>query len=162
MQLYLLRHAKSSWDNPHLADFDRPLNKRGQKAAPLMGSIVEERKVEPNKILCSPAKRTRETLDLFLETAKLESPVEFVDNIYAASTGELRAILKKQDSSDQSILMIGHNPGMESLLENLTGEWERFPTACLASIKLKIDSWKDLERRSGTLEWILRPKNLTN
>ena len=162
MHLYLLRHAKSSWDNPNLGDFDRPLNKRGQKSAPLMGSVLKERKIKPDKILCSPSVRTKETLELVLGTSKLKSPVEFVDGIYDASVGDLRSILRKQETDDQSILMIGHNPGMEGLLDNLTGIWERFPTACLAHIILDLEEWGDLKPGCGKLNWILRPKELVS
>ena len=160
MQLYLLRHAKSSWDNPHQGDFDRPLNSRGKKAAPFMGQVMKERNICPDKILCSPAKRTRETLSLLLEASQLDCPVDYVDGIYEASVGELRKILRKQKDGPGSILMIGHNPGMEGLFNDLTGDWERFPTACLASISLNIKSWQDIEPRSGKQEWVLTPKGL--
>ncbi len=160
MHLYLLRHAKSSWDDPHLSDFERPLNERGRKAAPLMGRVIKEREIRIDKILCSPATRTKETLTLLAEAAELKTSPEFVDGIYEASVGELRKILRKQKNRYTSILMIGHNPGMESLQEDLTGEWERFPTACLACVSLDIDDWHDLDPGCGKLEFVLRPKSL--
>lgn len=160
MHLYLLRHAKSSWDDPHLSDFERPLNERGKKAAPLMGRVIKERELKIDKILCSPAKRTKETLASLNEAADLKSSIDFVDGIYEASVGQLRKILRGQKNKFESILMIGHNPGMESLQEDLTGQWERFPTACLASINLGIEDWHDLDPGCGSLEFILRPKSL--
>lgn len=160
MRLFLLRHAKSSWDDHNQSDFDRPLNERGKKAAPLIGSIIKERSVSPEKILCSPAKRTRETLELLLETSKLDCPIDYIDGIYEASVGELRKILKKVNDDHSSILMIGHNPGMEGLFSDLTGDYERFPTAALASISLNITDWSDLNPGCGESNWVITPKGL--
>lgn len=160
MHLYLMRHAKSSWDNPDLSDFERPLNQRGQKAAPLIGRVIRERELLPAKILCSPSKRTRETLDLVLSSSGLTSPVDFVDGIYEATVGGLRKILRSTKNKFESVLLIGHNPGMEGLLQDLTGDYEHFPTATLASIDLDIDDWHDLDPGCGVLEFILRPRNL--
>lgn len=159
-ELLLLRHAKSSWDDTSLADFDRPLNERGKKAAPLMGKILREKKLKPELILCSPSKRTRQTIKLFLEAAKLEIDVTFEDGIYEASVTKLIKLLQSQKSKTQSILMVGHNPGMAGLLTELTGEIEHFPTAALAKIDLKIENWSDITRGAGELAWILRPKEL--
>ncbi|MBX9695875.1 MAG: histidine phosphatase family protein [Cyanobacteria bacterium] len=159
--LFLLRHAKSSWDDLDLSDFDRPLNNRGEKAAPRIGKEMKKRAVTPDLILCSPSRRTKETLNLVVESAELVSaPVSFCDEIYEASVKDLLRVLHKQNKSHGSILMIGHNPGMESLLLDLTGEFEHFPTAALASIDIEVDSWKDLSRGVGQLKWILRPKEL--
>lgn len=158
--LYLLRHAKSSWDDPHQKDFDRPLNARGKKAAPLMGRVIKDRELDIDRIICSPSKRTRETLELLQNEAKLKASIDFVDGIYEASVGELRKIVRSQKDKYEAILLIGHNPGMESLLADLTGEFERFPTAALASIKLNITEWRDLDPDCGAMEWILRPRSL--
>lgn len=160
LKLYLLRHAKSSWDDMNQADFDRPLNKRGRQAAPVMGSVLKKKGIKPDLILCSPARRTRETLDLVVDAARLKSPVSFEEHIYEASLGELRRLLRGQKEDRQSILLIGHNPGMANLLSDLTGEYEHFPTAALACISLGIESWRDLEPGTGSLDWILRPKEL--
>ncbi|MBX9666804.1 MAG: histidine phosphatase family protein [Candidatus Obscuribacterales bacterium] len=158
--LFLLRHAKSSWDHPGLADFDRPLNERGQKAAPKMGKVIVEKKVKPEIILCSPAKRTIETAKLVLESSKLKTDITYEKRIYDASTRTLIDILKSQNSDIASILLIGHNPGMSDLLTELTGESEHFPTAALAMIQLKIESWNRIKDGAGSLNWILRPREL--
>ena len=160
MELFLLRHAKSSWDDPYQRDFDRPLNPRGKNAAPMMGQVIKDKGIKPSKILCSPAQRTRETLELLNQTANLDSSIEFVDGIYEASTGELRKILRNVKQKHESVLMIGHNPGMEGLANDLTGDYERFPTAALASISLNIDAWKDLDPATGVFNWIITPKSL--
>lgn len=159
--LFLLRHAKSSWDDPSLDDFDRPLNDRGKKAAPLMGRIMRERDVQPDLILCSTAKRTKQTAKLVAESAKLKSPIVFTDEIYEASTEALLDIIKAQEASVESILMIGHNPGLSELLMELTGEYEHFPTAALAKVALEVDKWKSIKGGAGQLKWILRPKELS-
>lgn len=159
-QLFLLRHAKSSWDNPNLSDFDRPLNDRGQKAAPKMGKAIVEKQVIPDIILCSPAKRTLETARLVIESSKLKTDITFEKRIYDASTRTLLEILKAQDSEISTILLIGHNPGMSDLLTKLTGESEHFPTAALAKIQLKIQTWKGIKDGAGKLSWILRPREL--
>ncbi len=159
--LFLLRHAKSSWDDLDLSDFDRPLNSRGEKAAPRMGKEMKKRAVKPDLILCSPSKRTKETLSLVAESADLVSiEVSFCDEIYEATVKDLLKVLHKQSKSHKTILMVGHNPGMESLLLDLTGDYEHFSTAALASIDVDLDDWKDLNKGVGKLKWILRPKEL--
>jgi phosphohistidine phosphatase len=158
-QLYLLRHAKSSWDNIELDDFDRPLNGRGKRAAPLMGKVIRDKKLKPELVICSSSKRTRQTLKLVLETSELKSAIAFEDRIYEASVDELLAVLKEQKKVD-SILMVGHNPGMESLLAVLTGEHEHFPTAALAAIDLNIDKWSAIAGGAGKMHWIIRPRDL--
>jgi phosphohistidine phosphatase len=158
--LFLLRHAKSSWDDDSLDDFDRPLNSRGKSAAPLMGKVMKERKVAPDVILCSPAKRTKQTIKLVNETAKLKTGVTFNDAIYDASAADLRKLIRKQKKSVEGILLIGHNPGLEEFLELLTGKYERMPTAALVQINLNADDWSDIEDGANKLAWIVRPKDL--
>jgi len=162
LNLYLLRHAKSSWDSPNLADFDRPLNERGKLAAPFMGDVFAKRKCALDLVVCSPAKRTRETCDLFLQSAKLDIPVDYEDGIYEASCRSLLNIVKRQDSEAKNVLMIGHNPGFGELLHYLTGVREHFPTAALASVTFDFDDWLHVSNDAGSFQWILRPKELTD
>ncbi|SRR5579883_1549792 len=159
--LILLRHAKSSWDEPALSDFDRPLNNRGKKAAPIIGKLMKERQLKPDLILCSPSKRTKQTAKLVLDSAKLDLDVTFDKGIYEASTSKLLNILKSQEATAESILMIGHNPGLEDLLTELTGCHEHFPTAALANIVLDIENWKGIKYGAGELKWIVRPKEIS-
>lgn len=159
-QLFLLRHAKSSWDDVSLEDFDRPLNARGKKTAPMMGKAIKERDIAPDVILCSPAKRTKQTIKLVNETAKLKADVTFDEEIYDASAEDLRKVLKKQKKSVNSILLIGHNPGLEELLEELTGKFERLPTAALVQININADDWSHIKDGGNKLAWIVRPKDL--
>ncbi|MDX2106680.1 MAG: histidine phosphatase family protein [Candidatus Melainabacteria bacterium] len=160
LNLYLLRHAKSSWDSPNLSDFDRPLNERGKRAAPFMGEVFAKKGCALDLVVCSPAKRTRQTCDLFLQSAKLDLRVDYEDGIYEANCRSLVNIVKRQDSETKNILMIGHNPGFGELLHFLTGQREHFPTATLARITFDFDDWLHVNNESGKFEWILRPKEL--
>lgn len=159
-ELYLLRHAKSSWDDSSLDDFDRPLNERGKKAAPLMGRVMREKKLKPDLILCSPSKRTKQTAKHIIDSSKIKSEITYDERIYEASTADLFELLKAQDAKLACILLIGHNPGMESLLTHLTGAEELFPTAALAKVSLDIEKWKGIKDGAGKMDWILRPKEL--
>jgi phosphohistidine phosphatase len=156
----LMRHAKSSWENPDLADFDRPLNPRGLKDAPFMGSIIHDNELGPEIIISSPAKRARQTAILFKETAEVKASIEYNDQIYEASPTALLKIVSKLSEDFQSVLLIGHNPGMEGFIRLLTGEIQSMPTAAFASINLSIEKWADVGANCGNLEVILRPKEL--
>jgi phosphohistidine phosphatase len=159
--LYLFRHAKSSWDDPALTDFDRPLNKRGEKAAPLMGKVMRARDVCPSIIICSPAKRTRQTAKLALKKAGLdEAEIVFKNDLYLATTGGLLEIIHKTDDLLSTAMLIGHNPGLSELVYLLTGVEEAFPTAALACLRLNVAHWKDVRTGCGKMEWIVRPRQV--
>jgi phosphohistidine phosphatase len=158
--LLLLRHAKSSWKDASLPDFDRPLKKRGRKAAPLVGKLMRERKLRPDLVFCSPARRTRDTLELVLEKAKLDAEPVFDKRLYAASASELLQVLAEVGEDVDEVLLVGHNPGLEDLLEILTGEAPAVPTATLSRVALDIESWRDAREGSGRLEWIVHPGQL--
>ena len=119
LSLALLRHAKSSWDATDIDDFDRPLNDRGRTAAPLMGAALQELNFAPELILCSSAKRTRETLGLVTPFVK-DAKVMFDDQLYLTSQETLYARLKAVPTDVKRVLMIGHNPGMHGLALFLT------------------------------------------
>jgi len=158
--LYVLRHAKSSWENPDLADFDRPLNERGKSAAPFMGSVMKQRGFFPDVILASPAVRARETARLAREAADLDSPIEFNERIYEASPQTLRQVVAELDDKFSSAMVVGHNPGMEGFVRLLTGRSEAMPTAGLAVIDLDIKDWKVLDATKGVLRDLIRPKEV--
>ena len=157
--LFLLRHAKSSWDHEGLRDFDRPLNNRGLKAAKTMGQYILRQNYHFDLIVCSPAVRTRQTLDQLLPVTKLQVPVEFESRIYEASLADLVAVLHEIDVGVENLMVVGHNPGMENLLDFLTGEKKEVPTAALAVIKLE-EGWKRLAPGKGRLDSFVRPKDL--
>lgn len=158
--LLLLRHAKSSWKNPEQRDFDRPLNQRGLKAAPLMGRFMKKRKVTPELVVSSPAVRARMTAELVIESAELQTELRMDERIYEADVATLLKVVSQVDESAQTAVIVGHNPGLQELLKALTGEEHEFPTAALAQISLKLDKWSDIAEGSGRLKWLVTPKSL--
>ncbi len=156
--LYVLRHAKSSWDNPNLADFERPLNERGLKTAPFIGETMLKNNFQPQLLLSSPAIRAKETADLIKVSAKLKTSVKFDERIYEASLQVLLHIVSDLSEKIDSAMLIGHNPGLEGLIKFLTGEFQAMPTAGLAIIDLKVGNWSDVDSKSGELRTIIRPK----
>ncbi|HEX7334321.1 MAG TPA: histidine phosphatase family protein [Pyrinomonadaceae bacterium] len=158
--LYLLRHAKSSWKDNSLADFDRPLKGRGRDAAEQMGKRLASEKLEDAVLICSPAARTRETAQLVLKHSRLRMDQRFDERIYEASLSDLLQVLAEIPDEKQTVMLIGHNPGFEELLAFLTGEARRMPTCALAKIKLELESWKDARGGEGSLKLFLTPKGL--
>jgi phosphohistidine phosphatase len=154
--LLLLRHAKSSWGEPSVDDFDRPLNKRGRRAAAAMAKYLEHEGLRPALILCSAARRTRETLDFLLETFGTRVPLHIEPKLYLADAATIFARLRRVAADVPSVLVIGHNPGLQELAlelaeaagrdaEALRERIERkFPTAALARFRLKLGSWGEL------------------
>jgi phosphohistidine phosphatase len=159
--LYLLRHAKSSWKDTSLRDFDRPLKGRGRDAAKQIGKRLGDEKLQPEFVVCSPAARTRETADVVLKHAHLKVDVTFEERIYEASLRDLLQVVADIPDDKQVAMMIGHNPGFEELVSFLSGEHRRMPTCALAKIRLDVASWKDVRAGEGTLEWFITPKELT-
>jgi phosphohistidine phosphatase len=119
--LYLLRHAKSDWDDPALADIDRPLAPRGRKAARAMARYLKNSGIRPELILCSPARRARQTLELLTEAWPVFPNVSFAPWLYAASASKLLAKLRELPHEAASVMLIGHNPGLEDLATTLAG-----------------------------------------
>ena len=158
--LYILRHAKSSWDDVSLADFDRPLNDRGLKTAPFMGSFMEENGFVPEMIVSSPAKRAARTAELVAEKLGQNIPIDFDERIYDASSAELVAVISKIPKNVSSAMLVGHNPGMEGIVYRLTAEDVTMPTAALARIEMDIDEWNDAADGNGRLTFFGRPKEL--
>ena len=158
--LILLRHAKSSWDDASLDDFDRPLNSRGQKAAPLMGKWLRNKKLKPDLILSSPALRAKETTRLVCEKAGWSDLISYEKRIYEASVQRLLSLVTHIADEVELAVMVGHNPGFEELLEALTGETGRMPTAAAALIELNVEKWPQVKRGSGKLKWLTRPKDI--
>lgn len=158
--LYVLRHAKSSWDNDSLSDFERPLNERGFETAPIMGKIMRENDFVPEMIVCSTAKRAEQTAQLVKESAKFEAEIKFEDAIYEASSMTLLRIVSEISDEFGRALIVGHNPGFENLVRVLTGKSETMPTAALAVIDLEIESWNEANADSGNLREFIRPKDI--
>ena len=168
-KLFLLRHAKSSWDDPQMDDFDRPLNGRGQRDAKRMGKYMAARGIRPGLALVSAAARTRSTWDLIEHRLEGVS-MAIEEKLYEAGKAELLDRLRQVDDHIASVLLIGHNPGMGRLAEILVdhhGDPEmlaqlagKFPTAALAEIELDIGHWGEIEAGRGRLLSFTCPKDL--
>jgi len=168
--LYLLRHAKSSWKDPSLGDFDRPLKGRGRRAAKAMARHLARQKWRPGLILCSAAARTSETLDYLLEKPGPSTPHLLDEALYMAGPNRLHDYLRGQDDGLDSLMLLGHNPGLEQLALRLTGTAEpevlatmraKYPTGALAVLHFDIASWDRLVPGGGRLETFLRPVDLS-
>ena len=167
--LCLLRHAKSSWADPALDDFDRPLNQRGRASAVPLGLYIDDKELRPDSILCSSARRTRETLGLLLPWLHGEATVRIERGLYLASADELLLRLRRMEDEVSCLLMIGHNPGFEDLADALTGAGdvfastamqEKFPTAALAVLDFDAPHWADIAPGKGELRAFVTPKLL--
>jgi len=157
--IFLLRHAKSSWDDASLADFDRPLNERGINTAPFMGEVMARRGYAPSVVVSSPAVRAARTATLVKDASGFNAEIRFDDRVYEASPNTLRQAVSELDDSFGSAMVVGHNPGMEGFIRYLTGDLEPMPTAALAVIELNIDSWSEINSNTGKLAEIIRPKD---
>ncbi len=159
--LLLLRHAKSSWENPSERDFARPLNARGLQDAPLMGSYLQAQDYQPDIILSSPATRARQTALLVREAAAFSAPVRYEATIYEAQLKDLLNLISALDEAYKLALIVGHNPGLTILLEHLTGCCEHLPTAAVAHIQLNQAHWRDIQAGGGQLLALVKPKQLS-
>ena len=167
--LYLLRHAKSHWGDPGLDDHDRPLDPRGERAVAVMGVHFAQQGYQPSLVLCSSARRTRETLDSLLPHLPVHPELLIEQRIYLASGGQLLARVQEIDDGQSQLLLIGHNPGIANLARTLAGSGARaplrhlaarFPTAALAVCEFDLERWRDLAPESGRLLAYTTPKDL--
>jgi phosphohistidine phosphatase len=170
LTLSLLRHAKSSWDDADIDDFERPLSKRGANAAPEMGRAMRELKLKPDLVLCSAAVRTRATVALvLLELGPPAPEVRYDEELYLASPKVMLDHIHKIDDRFGHIMMVGHNPGTHALALELTGVAKsedmadlatKFPTAGLAIITFKAEHWRDVTSGTGHLVVFMTPRRL--
>lgn len=158
--LYLLRHAKSSWKDDSLRDFDRPLKGRGRDAAEEMGAVLAGEKLNSLTVISSPAARARETTEIVLRSSGLAIEPRFDERIYEADVRTLLEVIASIPDATETSMLVGHNPGFENLLAYLTGDVRHMATCALAKIELK--SWNGLSERSGTLASFVTPKDLSD
>jgi phosphohistidine phosphatase len=160
--LLVLRHAKSSWNDPALDDHERPLSTRGRRDGPRMGELVREHGLMPDVVISSDAVRARLTAEAVAEAARYAGQILLDRRLYMASPADVRSLLRTVPDKAETVMIVGHNPGLEELVALLTGERQDLPTAALAQIVLPIDQWRDLKLSTrGTLEGHWRPKELT-
>ena len=168
--LGIFRHAKSDWNDARLRDFDRPLNTRGRKGAGVMGKHIHDYGMRWTRVLASPAVRVTQTIELAGEAAGSSPPVTWDRRIYLANSATLIDVLREQEGDPASIILVGHNPGLEDLIFDLVPDdgnsplrdivEEKFPTAAFAVIELAIDDWADLADGCGRLVYLKRPRDL--
>jgi len=160
--LLVLRHAKSSWNDPALDDHERPLNKRGRRDAPRMGALVREYGLIPDVVISSDAVRARLTAEAVAEAAHYAGKILLDPHLYMAGPADILSLLLTVRQNAGTVMIVGHNPGLETLVEQLTGERQDLPTAALAQIGLPIDQWRDLKPATrGTFVGLWRPGELT-
>jgi phosphohistidine phosphatase len=151
--LTILRHAKSSWDEPGLADFDRPLNGRGKRDAPVMGQRMKAAGIRPSLIVSSPAARAWSTAKIVAR--EMAYPVEFLQrerDLYHAGTEKLFDVIARQDEGFNSIVVVAHNPGLTDLANKLIpGLTSNLPTAGYVSVLIDTDTWELRSRKSVDL-----------
>jgi phosphohistidine phosphatase len=165
--LTLLRHAKSAWDDPVARDFDRPLNPRGRRAARTIGREMHAQGLAFERVLASPAKRVVETLADVAEGYGSGLAPHFDKRIYLASKETLLDLVHEVGDGADRLLLVGHNPGLETLALMLTSGGDlraelavKYPTATIAEISLPVERWADVAARAGTLTRFIRPRDL--
>ena len=156
--LFVMRHAKSSWDNPALTDFERTLNARGLQAAPKMGELMRGKSLAPELIVASPAARARETAEIVNASAKFNCEIRFEPRVYEARAADLFEVIRELPDEFAAVLIIGHNPGLEDLVRHLTAEIREMPTAALAHIELDVKAWQGVGVGVGKLVNLYKPK----
>lgn len=163
--LYLLRHAKSDWDDTGLPDQERPLASRGVRASHDMAKRLKKAGITPSLVLCSPALRARQTLELVAPALGKKVDVRYEEGLYGASVADVIKRLGKLPASVPSVMVVGHNPTMQELALDLSGSGaeigrmrQKFPTAALAILEIDRKTWKDLDRGCARLGELLTPR----
>ena len=159
--ILLLRHGKSDWNADYSQDHDRPLNKRGQKAARRMGRFIADSGVLPDRIVTSTAVRARTTLELAREAGGLTAPVRATSDLYGAGPSDLLHEIHQTDEEADVLLLVGHQPGWGETVSRLIGGGAvQFPTAALACVAVGVSRWRDVAFGRGELIWLVPPKSL--
>lgn len=143
-QLLLMRHAKSSWKDISLGDHDRPLNSRGKSDAPRMGAHLSSVGLVPDVILCSTAKRAKQTAKYLLQECPVDSGVIYLSSLYHGGAEEFIEALEELGDDIDTAMIIGHNPGMEYSIEDFCGVDEVMPTAAIAHIQFELTAWNEI------------------
>lgn len=159
--LLLMRHGKSSWKDNSLSDHERPLKKRGRQDTKRIAQEIEKNDLYPNIILSSSAARAKETAEILMDTLEFENQIIFSDQLYMAEPEDFIDVLSQLDDDDETVLVIGHNPGMEAFIQIIDGEIESLPTAGLGQLILVLDSWQDISLDTmGDLVGLWKPRDL--
>ena len=159
--LFLLRHAKSSGKDESLPDFERPLNRRGKRAAETLGQYLRANEIRVELILSSTAVMARETVERMVKAAKLSTEVRYDQRIYGASVDRLAEVVSQIENARRVVMVVGHNPGVEELLSFLTAKTVQVPTGALAKLSSRATEWNALAvEHKATLDWLMKPREL--
>lgn len=163
-QLLVMRHAKSSWAEPGLTDFERPLNKRGLRVAPQVAQFIQLQGLSPHAIISSSACRTKMTSEIFIEHCEDVSSDQLTltkDFYHAPASTYLECLTSFSNEAVNILMFIGHNPGLEDLVQQLSGRWEVMPTAAVAHFDLEKETWEEVKAPfKVTLKNLWRPKEI--
>lgn len=159
--LLLMRHGKSSWKDEKLSDHERPLKKRGRKDAKRMAKVLLSNDLNPDLILSSSAARAKETAEIIVDTLDFKDKIVFSDDLYMGEPQDFIDILQTLRDDYNTVLIVGHNPGLEAYLQIVDGEIEALPTAGLGQLVLVLDHWEELSFETmGDLVGFWTPKTL--
>lgn len=167
--LYLLRHAKSSWSDSSLDDFDRPLNARGKATRDILADWFRTHEIRPDLVICSPAKRTRQTLKPIRKIWEPRPEIVYEPKVYEASVSALKGVLRTAAPKAHSILLVGHNPGLQmlalDLIDGSTDEANRalqgkFPTGAIVRLSAESDDWQHMRGETFKLRDFILPRGL--
>jgi phosphohistidine phosphatase len=160
-RLYLIRHAKSSWDDPDLADFERPLNKRGKEDAPVLGKRLKKSKVKLDLVLSSPAKRALKTAKIIAKELGFPKKQIVTDEfLYNASVSTLLNVIQNIDDTFQQVMLVGHNPGLTDLAQYLTNvQIDNIPTCGVFCMDFDHPSWQEVAEGKGKFVFFNYPKH---
>ena len=158
--LYIIRHAKSSWKNLELDDFERPLNKRGKKNAPFMADVLKAKNVKPELIISSPALRAKRTAQTIAKALNYFKEIVYLEQIYEASASTLERIVKNVGDEHNVAFLFGHNPGLNMLVEKYVAFEENIPTCGIVEIKFSCESWSQANKKNAEFISFEYPKKI--
>jgi len=157
--LYLIRHAKSDWSNENKSDFDRGLNKRGEKAILIMSKVLKEKKVIPDLILSSSAKRAKLTAQGLAKKVGYSGEIKYIDTLYLGAPETVYKLIKEVDDTVDILFIVGHNPEITELSNMMIDDYiDNVPTLGIVALKLPIDHWGKVTTRKGILKFFIYPK----
>lgn len=159
-KLFIIRHAKSSWKDSALDDFDRPLSKRGKSDAPMIGSRLRERNIYPDIIISSPAKRAKTTAEIIAKELKYSKDILLEDEVYESTLNKLQKIVTKVDDNNSTLFLVGHNTSLNILAWHYVDFSENIVTCGVLEIEFDCDRWKDASDKNAKLISYDYPKKM--
>ncbi len=158
-KVYIIRHAKSSWKDLNLDDFDRPLNKRGMSNAPLMGSKLKSKNIVPDMVISSSALRTKLTAEIITQKVGFSKGILFSKDLYESSATVIYDKLSNLDDEHKIVFLFGHNTGINEFVEKYIDFYDNVPTCGVVEIEFNCFSWKDIDKENAKLVSFDYPKN---